>query len=142
MSKYHLKHQIIHDFTLLCSPQLVTQPNLIHQKTYYIPFSFYLGANILIWSLHQNNLLSATYPCLIHFDSSILLFFILNLWNDVGNEGEFHLSIGQLFYQLMWSGVSMIFWSSIYYTHFRIIHSTIAIYSSFLPFFQPYHTPK
>ena len=117
-------------------------PTWFIKKTYHIPFSFYLGANILIWPLHQNNLLSATDPCLMHFDSSILLISILMLWTDIGTKGKFHLCIGQLWSQLMWSGVSMIFWSSIYYIHFCIIHSTIALYSHFLPSYQPYHTHK
>ena len=133
---------MIHVFTLVCYPQLGTQPNLIQQKRYHIPFYFSLRENLLIWPLHQNEPISATYNFLTPFDSSRQLYFILMLSPGVGTQVESRLCIGKCFSHLIWSGASMLLQSSIYYTHFRIIHSTSAIYHPLLPSYQPYHTPK
>ena len=74
---------MIHNFPLQCYPKLGTQPNLIQYKRCHIYFSFSLRENILIWTLHQNEPMYATYLFLITFDSSKILYFLLMLWTDV-----------------------------------------------------------
>ena len=50
--------------------------------------------------------------------------------------------MGKCYGHLIWSDASVILWSSIYYNHFRRIHSTSALYYLLIPSYQPYHTPK
>ena len=70
---------MIHYFLLQCYPQLGTQPNLIQQKRYQIPFSFSLREFLVVWHLHENEPLSVTDTYLIPSNSLVLISFILIL---------------------------------------------------------------
>ena len=133
---------MIHDLPIRCYPQLGTQTNLIYKKRYHIPFYFSWRENLSIWPLHQNEPMSATDTFMISFDFSRLLSFILMLWTDVGTLGESHICIGKWCGHLICSVESILLRSSIYYTHFRRIHSTSTLYYPLIPSCQPYHPPK